>query len=145
MARRAWEVIGKSRLKIPSRKHFFDEVWQDAALRDELHQLTEVLDDRRRHATAALSAFPLRVHAQYSRAEISAALGLETKSGKLLATQTGVYRCDAHHCDLLFVTLEKDEKDFTPTTLYEDFPISPELFHWESQSATRENSETGRR
>ncbi len=43
------------------------------------------------------------------------------------------------------MTLEKDEKEFTPTTLYEDYPISPTRFHWESQSVTRADSETGRR
>jgi superfamily II DNA or RNA helicase len=138
-------ALGQEKRPIREMERFLSELWRDELLRDELRQLTEVLDDRRRHATLALSAFPLRVHAHYSRAEISAALGLVTKSGKLLSTQTGVYRCEAHRCDLLFVTLEKDEKDFTPTTLYEDYPISPELFHWESQSATREGSETGRR
>lgn len=50
-----------------------------------------------------------------------------------------------HHCDLLSVTLDKDEKDFTPTTLYDDYPIAPTLFHWESQGKTREDSQTGRR
>ena len=39
----------------------------------------------------------------------------------------------------------KRRKELTPTTLYEDYPISPTRFHWESQSVTRADSETGRR
>lgn len=56
-----------------------------------------------------------------------------------------VYQCKEHRCDLFFVTLDKDEKDFTPTTLYHDYVVSPTLFHWQSQSVTREDSDTGRR
>jgi hypothetical protein len=123
----------------------FAEIWETPSLRSELTQLFEVLDDRRRHVTAPLAGLPLHVHAQYTRAEVSAALGLVTDSGKLLATQAGVYESKEHHCDLFFVTLEKDEKNFTPTTLYDDYPITPTRFHWQSQSRTREASPTGLR
>ena len=34
---------------------------------------------------------------------------------------------------------------FSPTTRYRDYAISPELIHWESQSATASESPTGRR
>lgn len=34
---------------------------------------------------------------------------------------------------------------FSPTTRYRDYAISRDLIHWESQSATRAESETGRR
>jgi superfamily II DNA or RNA helicase/HKD family nuclease len=121
------------------------EVWSDRALRTELSQLFAVLDDRRRRMTLPLAGLPLRIHARYTRAEVSAALGLVTEKGKLLATQSGVFESAKNHCDLLFVTLDKDEKSFTPTTLYDDYPITPTLFHWQSQSRTRESSPTGMR
>lgn len=35
------------------------------------------------------------------------------------------------------VTLNKDPDHFSPTTLYNDYPISQTRFHWESQSVTR--------
>ena len=38
--------------------------------------------------------------------------------------------------DAFFVTLKKSEADYSPTTMYRDYPISPTLFHWESQSTT---------
>ena len=34
------------------------------------------------------------------------------------------------------MTLKKSETDYSPTTMYRDYPISPTLFHWESQSTT---------
>ena len=37
---------------------------------------------------------------------------------------------------MFFVTLTKSEADYSPTTMYADYPISPTLFHWESQSTT---------
>ena len=143
--RMLFAVLGQQRRPLSELGDFLDELWQDDLLRDELRELIQVLDNRRRRLTRSLPDIPLQVHAHYTRAEVSAALGLTTDRGKLLATQAGVYRCAPHRCDLFFVTLDKDEKDFTPTTLYEDYPISPTLFHWESQSRTREDSPTGLR
>lgn len=47
--------------------------------------------------------------------------------------------------DLLAFTLDKTSGGFSPTTRYRDYAISRELIHWESQSATRADSATGRR
>ena len=47
--------------------------------------------------------------------------------------------------DLLAFTLDKTSGQFSPTTRYRDYAISRELIHWESQSVTRADSETGRR
>ena len=43
------------------------------------------------------------------------------------------------------MTLEKSEREYSPSTLYKDYAISPALFHWESQSTTTEPSKTGQR
>lgn len=143
--RMLFALLGQDDRPLAELGTFLGELWGEAVLLDELRQLLEVLDDRRRQTTSPLPGLPLRVHAHYTRAEVSAALDLVTDKGKLLATQAGVYCCEKHRCDLFFVTLDKDEKDFTPTTLYHDYPISPTRFHWQSQSVTREDSETGRR
>ena len=143
--RMLFAVLGQTDRPMTDLGEVLAELWASEHLRQELADLLQVLDDRRRHLARSLRGLPLQVHAHYTRLEISAALDLRTSKGKLLATQAGVYRCDSHRCDLLFVTLDKDERDFTPTTLYEDYPISPTRFHWESQSRTREDSPTGRR
>lgn len=137
-------VLGQAQRPIEQLGDFFKELWSDPNILHELRQLLEVLDDRRRTTSHGLRGLPFRVHATYSRDEVSAGL-LELRKGKLLRTQSGVYRCEEHRCDVLFVTLEKDEKDFTPTTLYNDYPMSQRRFHWESQGTTRLDSATGRR
>ncbi len=137
-------ALGQATRPLDQLGDFFEELWSQGVVLDEVRQLLAVLDDRRRKPTHPLRALPFQVHATYTRDEISAGL-IEVRKGKLLRTQGGVLKCDPHRCDVLFVTLEKDEKDFTPTTLYNDYPLSLRRFHWESQSTTRLESDTGRR
>jgi hypothetical protein len=47
--------------------------------------------------------------------------------------------------DVLFVTLNKSDKDYSPTTMYNDYSISETMFHWQSQSTTSASSPTGQR
>ena len=47
--------------------------------------------------------------------------------------------------DLLAFTLDKTSGSFSPTTRYRDYAVSRERIHWESQSITRADSDTGRR
>ena len=47
--------------------------------------------------------------------------------------------------DVFFVTLNKSDKDYSPTTMYEDYSINEEYFHWQSQSTTSDISPTGQR
>jgi len=39
--------------------------------------------------------------------------------------------------DVLLITLKKAERDYSPTTLYRDYAIAPDRFHWESQSTQK--------
>ncbi len=137
-------ATGNARRPVSELPRFLDELWATRDLRQELSELFEVLADRRRRPTRPLDDLPFAVHATYSRDEVSAGLR-QVRKGKLLRTQGGVYQDRAARADFLFVTLDKDPREFTPTTLYEDYPVSPELFHWESQAVTRADSETGRR
>ena len=61
------------------------------------------------------------------------------------ASVKGVLFSAAANADALLVTLHKSEADYSPTTMYQDYAISPELFHWESQSVTTVASKTGQR
>ena len=47
--------------------------------------------------------------------------------------------------DIFFITLNKSDKDFSPSTLYEDYAINERLFHWQTQSKTSIESPTGQR
>lgn len=46
-------------------------------------------------------------------------------------------------CYVHLITFRKSEKDFSPTTRYQDYPISRTYLHWESQSTTTQESPTG--
>ncbi len=61
------------------------------------------------------------------------------------SVREGVLYSHAARSDACFVTLKKSESDYSPTTMYRDYALSPTLFHWESQSVTRVASATGHR
>lgn len=86
-------------------------------------------------------ACPLRVHAHYTRNQICAALDMLRPT----TVRQGVYQVKEKHCDIFFVTLNKSEKDYSPSTLYADYSINDRLFHWESQSTTSDTSPTAQR
>jgi hypothetical protein len=43
----------------------------------------------------------------------------------------------------LFVTLNKNEKQFSATTMYHDYAMSPTLFHWQTQNSAKPESGRG--
>ncbi|MBI5169180.1 MAG: DUF3427 domain-containing protein [Candidatus Eisenbacteria bacterium] len=86
----------------------------------------------------------LHVHCHYRQEQILAALTYGERS-ELTRVREGVYFLESPRLDLLFVTLKKDEKDFSPSTMYKDYVISPQLFHWQSQSQTAALSIKGQR
>lgn len=52
---------------------------------------------------------------------------------------------EASRTDLIAFTLDKSNGNFSPTTRYRDYAISPTLIHWESQSTTSAASQVGQR
>ncbi len=76
---------------------------------------------------------PLTLHARYSRQEVIAALGFG-EGVKPKVTQGGILWVPQAKSDVFFVDLHKAERDYSPTTMYRDYAINRELFHWESQS-----------
>jgi Domain of unknown function (DUF3427) len=120
---------------------------QNGSARAEFHELCDALLDLVKLHTderPAMDDCPLFLHRQYQREEVLVALGLPNSVGAF-HTQTGRFWIEALQTEVLFVTLDKSEKTFSPSTRYEDFALSPTRFHWQSQSTTGENSPTGRR
>jgi len=89
-------------------------------------------------------ASELHLHALYTRNEILAALGYWTLEARP-DVREGRLLIESLKTELFFVTLNKTEQDYSPTTLYEDYAISDQLFHWQSQSTTSDQSATGQR
>lgn len=123
----------------------------ESTLRDELRQVVDLTFDTSRRPLVPLegplATTGLQIHARYSREEVLAALGYGTLQKKPSYFQEGVLHTTVagEEVDAFFVTLTKSEADYSPSTLYRDYPISPTLFHWESQSTTRAESPTGQR
>ncbi len=138
-------LLGYVRKPLTELKNAWSALWRTPALREELKELLDILDDRRRRVTIPLASLPLRVHGTYTLDEILAGVDERNSKGGVKRIQTGVYFCDRLKTDLLFVTLEKSEKEYSPTTLYNDYAISPTRFHWETQSNCHDGTDTGRR
>jgi superfamily II DNA or RNA helicase/HKD family nuclease len=122
-------------------------LWAHPQVRAEILALLSVLRERVTHLPLALVShpeIPLAVHARYTRIEILAAFGIGA-GAKVAPWQTGVLWAKEAKADLLAFTLDKTSGHFSPTTRYRDYAISRDLVHWESQSVTRAESETGRR
>jgi superfamily II DNA or RNA helicase/HKD family nuclease len=122
-------------------------LWQHPQVRHEVLQLLDVLADKLTHLHFPLPSHPdvpMRVHARYTRIEVLAAFGSET-TARVADWREGVRFVREARTDLFAFTLDKQSGHFSPTTRYRDYAISRELVHWESQSMTRADSETGRR
>ncbi|MFJ3585274.1 DUF3427 domain-containing protein [Streptomyces sp. NPDC090127] len=125
-----------------------DSLKPQQAFRAEIRQVLAHVLDRADHVPipllGPLAGLPLTVHASYSREEILPALGQSFIGGFMPGHfREGVKWCESIQTDALLITLEKDEKDFSPQTRYRDYALNDTLFHWESQNQTSETSPTG--
>lgn len=137
------QVLTKAR----SLQYGVDLLWSHPQVRAELSQLLVELDERVDHLHGALPMHPdvpLQVHARYSRLEILAAFGVGGQA-KTPDWREGVREVKDERADVMVFTLDKSSGAFSPTTRYRDYAISPKLIHWESQSTTRADSDTGLR
>ena len=112
------------------------------AIVKELRELIPLLDERSEHLTypleltqpdGSLLPVPLSVHARHTVDDVLTAFGI-LDFDKTAWKQTGAIRDERTNSDLFFVTLEKSERDYSPSTLYKDYAISPTLFHWDLPS-----------
>ena len=84
---------------------------------------------------------PLDLHCTYTRDQLLVAMDFL----KPATVREGVKWLPEKQLDVFFVTLNKADKDYSPTTMYHDYSINENLFHWQSQSTTAADSPTGQR
>lgn len=77
----------------------------------------------------------------YTREEIFAIFGRQTADKKMQGCVAGVFNIEELNTELFFVTLNKSDKDFSATTMYDDYVVSENQFHWKSQNT---DTHTGR-
>jgi hypothetical protein len=91
---------------------------------------------------AAVDKSPLKMHVRYPKEHILVALG-DSTFDKKSSSREGVLSIRNDNLEIFFVTLNKCEKQFSATTMYHDYAISPTLFHWQSQNSARPNTGRG--
>ncbi len=122
-------------------------LWSCTPLLQELRQVLKLLcvrPDLQMSRAVFGSETPLLLHANYSLNEVLAAFDVGSPENPPQVRE-GVKWVENRKIDLFFITLNKSDRDFSPSTMYRDYAITRELFHWESQGRTREKSDTGQR
>ncbi|WP_018654764.1 DUF3427 domain-containing protein [Actinomadura flavalba] len=121
-----------------------DALWRNHARHEEFRTVIDILYQDIRRVTPHIpeaAHLPLRLHAQYSKDELLAAFGLE----RTRSWVQGVRWIADAQADVFMVTINKSERGYKPSTMYNDRAITPSLIQWESQNHTRQNSKDGQR
>ena len=84
---------------------------------------------------------PLDLHCTYTRDQLLVAMDFLKPS----SVREGVKWLPDKQADIFMITLNKSDKDYSPTTMYNDYSINDTLFHWQSQSTTNAEGSVGQR
>lgn len=120
---------------------------QYACFREELAEIVSYLLTNLSIKTTAIAAdlFPwLELYGCYTREEIFTLVGRQTADLKMQGAASGSFNLPEHNAVLLFVTLNKSEKDFSPSTQYDDYLINDLYFHWQSKNTDAHHNKGGR-
>ena len=123
---------------------FVDRLVRNETLLPELLELLGICLDRIEFVDEPVTLgfdCPLDLHCSYSRDQLLVALDYLTPGN----VREGVKWLPEKEIDVLMVTLDKSDKDYSPTTMYKDYSINERLFHWQSQNKTSERSSVGKR
>lgn len=141
---RLWGSPGK-KLGMINLDESFHLIVRNQTVISDLDEVLAWADEESRVGGASLNLpfpCPLELHATYGNDEIKAALGLASFES---AGITGVGRLHFPEIKTFasLITFQKTEKEFSPSTMYQDYPISRELLHWETQSRTSQDGSVG--
>ena len=75
---------------------------------------------------------PLDIYASYNLKQIMVAFGKTTETYDY-PLREGVLYIEEKNTDLFFITINKMEEDYLPSTMYNDYAINSGLFIWESK------------
>lgn len=136
-----WQTAGG----YPSLEESIHAIGKNKVLTEEIIEVLELLIDTIDFMELDIKlpySQPLKIHGRYTRDQILAAFGSSTFNKKS-SNREGNFDNKELNTELLFINLIKSEKDFSPTTLYEDYAISDTLFHWQTHNAASPDTERG--
>ena len=119
-----------------------------ACFKQEIAEIVSFLLARLDIKTAPIGAeiIPgLELYGCYTREEVFTLVGRQTAEVKMQGAASGAFNLPEHNAVLLFVTLNKSEKDFSPSTQYNDYLINEEYFHWQSKNTDSHYNSGGRK
>lgn len=120
------------------------EFMKHEAFVKELYEIIEYLLNNIEHNTFSIGkGLPAGIeqYSTYTREEIFTLLGMQTLAIQMQGAVAGVYNVPGLNTEVFFVTLNKSDKEFSPTTMFNDYVIGDKLFHWQSQNT---DSHSGR-
>lgn len=121
------------------------EIAKHEVVKKEIEEIVEYLYESLNHTTREIKfdfTNVLELHAKYSRDQILCAFN-KTTPERAFPSQEGVVKVADQNIELLLVTLNKSDKDFSPSTQYHDYAISEKIFHWQSQNAASPETPVG--
>jgi len=114
-------------------------IGRNKILNDEIIAVLEILIDKIDFIEKEIKLpylQPLQIHGRYTRDQILSAFGDYTFEKKS-SNREGIVNPEGKNTELLLVTLEKSEENFSPSTMYNDYAISDKIFHWQSQNSSK--------
>ncbi len=124
-----------------------DTLSRDTVFCNEVKEVTDILKQRcealEMEDNSSLMIFPLKLHGVYTKAQIQVALQTSTLQRKS-PSREGCERTVVNgvKVEAMYVDIIKNREEGS-TTNYNDFAMSNNLFHWESQSTVGANSKLG--
>ena len=112
---------------------------------DEILEVVEILTEEIDFIEKSIELgfeFPLKIHSRYNRNQILVAIRRH-KFKKAKPSREGASYEKSINTEALFVTLKKSDKDYSPTTMYEDYALNKNLFHWQTQNSASPNTPKG--
>ena len=127
---------------LSSEKEGILELVKTQEYRNEILEILNILYERINCVPVANSydfINPLEVHSTYTLAQIMSSYEYFDEHSKP-SFREGVKYFEDKNLDIFLVTLNKSDKDFSEATLYEDYAINENLFHWQSQNRDSQES-----
>jgi superfamily II DNA or RNA helicase len=141
----AYQVDGRHG-QAASHERFVERVSEEPAVAQEMLELAELLQAQctlAQKPVPGLADTPLCLHAAYGVREVLTAVGWLSATRRA-PFQAGVLPLPERSTELLFVTLDKSE-GYHDRIAYQDYAISAERFHWQTQNSAGPDTESGRR
>jgi len=130
-----WQTEGG----FPSLEDSIRQIGKNGILKSEIVEVIEILIDGIDYMEKEIQlpyVQPLQIHSRYTRDQILVAFKMSTfEKASSNRIGVGVAENKNINTEVLFIDLIKSQKDYSPSTLYDDYAISDTLFHWQTQNA----------